>query len=200
MEVREAGSGRNSEPVVAGTIRVRAGDDLSAVVHADASGGPTLSTFSNVIQRLPAGDARLVVRHTAASRPVGVLLDGRMLDGRVRPGNEKARELRSGRHRIAVTRVGTNQPLVPPTDVEFDEGTATVLYLIGSAPDDSLGWIAQTVRDVSGAPSGVPSGDSGLAAPRPLADLLSGLAVPSALLAALGAAFVLRRRRHPASA
>ncbi len=194
VEVREAGADPDSEPALSGVLRVRAGDDVTAVVHADADGNPTLSVFDNPSERLAAGDARLVVRNTAASRPVAVLVNGRSVGQRVGPGQERGRRLQSGRHRVAVARSGDSRPLVPPADIRLDEGTATVLYLIGSAPDDSLGWIAQTVAGMQGAPRGVPSGDSGLAAPRPWRPSPVPLAAASAMLAGI---VVLRRRFLP---
>ena len=53
-----------------------AGGNVTLVAHLDASGKPTITPFVNDVSSVPAGQARLVVRHTAAAPAVDVLAGG----------------------------------------------------------------------------------------------------------------------------
>ena len=77
---------------------------------------------------------------------------------------------------------GTTDPVIGPVDVPVVAGQVTIAYAIGSLEDDTLGAVVQTIQvgeqeaplparcsSSSGqapmpVPSGVPAGDSGLAA------------------------------------
>ncbi len=188
VAVYEAGQGPPAAPALSATLQIEAGTNLSVVVHAGEDGQPRATVFPNDLARLPAGESRVVVRHTAGVGPFDVVLDGAAVAQGVRSGAEAAQQLAAGAHQAAVTASG--QPLLPPADVTADEGAATVLYLIGS--EGSLGWLTQTVSGQATAPGGVPTGTSGLlAAESPRGWLLAG---PVLVLALLGGVVLVRRR------
>ena len=191
VRVYEAGAATTETPVVAGSLDVTAGANISAVVHAAQDGTPRLSAFVNDTSQIPAGSVRLAVRHTAASGPIDVLLDGAPLVTGIANGSESTEQVPAAAHQVAVAAAGAADPLIPPQDAEFPEGTVMSLYLVGSATDNSLSWLAQTIAGSAGAPSAVSTGNSGLAAPRQTA-------VPVALVAASFGVFLVvagRRRR-----
>src|SRR4051812_38377152 len=56
---------------------VPGGADISLVAHLTAAGKPTITPFVNDVGKLDAGQARLVVRHTAAAPGVDVRAGGK---------------------------------------------------------------------------------------------------------------------------
>ena len=77
---------------------------------------------------------------------------------------------------------------IGPADLDLKEGTATIVYAIGSAEGKTLDLVAQTITGLHSAPGGVPSGSGGLAD--------TGLAAwPGTALAAAGLLLLVARRR-----
>jgi sortase (surface protein transpeptidase) len=66
----------------------------------------------------------------------------------------------AGVHAVAVASGGRS--LIPSNDVNFNAGTTNFMYLVGSATDNSLVWLAQTVDGLGVAPFAVRSGEGGL--------------------------------------
>lgn len=52
---------------------------------------------------------------------------------------------------------------IGPADVDLKEGSATIVYTVGSATDRTLRLVIQTIADLNSAPSGVPAATGGLA-------------------------------------
>jgi hypothetical protein len=166
VEVREAKADPSSTPAVAGTLKVTAGGNISAVVHMAQDGKPTMTQFDNDVNRVAAGSARLVVRHTAAAPPVNVVVDGAPLAANLaNPNQSPARELSAAAHQVTVDAAGGGAAVVPADNVTLADGTAQFLYLIGSTADNSVGWLTQTVQGLNSAPAGVSTGTDGLAQP-----------------------------------
>ena len=63
-------------PVLSASADLPAGGNVTLVAHLDASGNPKITPFVNDVSSVPAGQARLVVRHTAAAPAVDVLAGG----------------------------------------------------------------------------------------------------------------------------
>jgi hypothetical protein len=163
VAIRDVGSPPDSEPALQDVITLAGGINVSIVAHLDETGSPALSVFENDLSQIPPGESRLVMRHQAAAPAVDVLSDGETLLTDVTSGDEAETTLAVATHEVAVALAGGGEEVVSPTALEFDEGTARVLYLIGSADDDTLGLMVQTVSGLESAPSGVATGDGGLA-------------------------------------
>jgi len=165
VEVREADAAPDSEPVVEGTLDLPPGANLSAVVHPDAEGNPTISVFDNAVPS-PGGDrARAVVRHVAVAPAINVRVGDRAVARGLAPGEEAAGAVRPGADEVITVDAASDEQLLPPTRVSADPNMVVALYLIGSADDDSLGWLSQRLDTSAGTtPLGVPTGNSGLAA------------------------------------
>jgi hypothetical protein len=142
--------------------------------------------YPDDLSTIPAGQARVVLRHAAAAPPVDVQIDRQVVAAALPSNGEAVEQLAAGSHAVAVASGGRN--LVPSNDVNFTAGSANFLYLVGSANDNSVIWLAQTVGGLGVAPSAVRSGEGGLAAPRafPYAQVavLALLAVVLATIAA----------------
>jgi hypothetical protein len=195
VEVREAGAEASSAAAVAGTLNVPAGSNLSAVVHLSEAGEPTMTVFNNDTRGVPAGSTRLVVRHAAAAGPVSVSLGDSPLTPDLANPKEAGREVPAAPQRISVN--AGAETLLPPQDVPLQEGTAQYLYLIGSQADGTVTWITQTVTGLQTAPSGVPTGNSGLAeepGDAGTSPLLGLVAAAFAVVAVVGAREAVRAR------
>src|SRR5215207_11184446 len=96
VEVRAAGT----DTVVIGPLAelaVPASGNWTVLAHLSADGTPTLTPFENDTSTLPAGQGRLVVRHTAAAPPVDIVLaDGSRPFTNLSNPNEAAADLPAG--------------------------------------------------------------------------------------------------------
>ncbi|MEV4639566.1 DUF4397 domain-containing protein [Actinoplanes sp. NPDC049548] len=143
--------------------KVPGGADISLVAHLGADGKPVLTPFVNDTAKVGAGQARLAVRHTAAAPAVDVRAGGKpVFEDLTNPKEAKA-DLPAGDVTADVVLAGTDTVVLGPTDLSLKEGTATIVYAIGSADDKTLDVVAQTISGLHSAPGGVPGGSGGLA-------------------------------------
>ena len=164
VDIREVGAPADSPPVLSGTVRVRAGANISIVAHLTPAGDPTLTVFHNAFERLPAGRSLLLVRNVAAASPLSVLLGGDRVKEGLREGGEWSLVIASGRYEIAFESPTAGEVMIPATEVRLEEGVAQIVYVVGSAEGGNLDLMLQTVSGLHSAPSGVLSGDGGLGA------------------------------------
>ncbi len=186
-----AGTGN---PVVQATAQVPAGANVTLAAHLTAAGQPAITPFVNDVSKLAAGQARLIVRHTAAAPAVDVRAGGTpVIRGLTNP-KQQVLNLPAATVEADVVLAGTSTVVIGPADVALKEGTATIVYAIGSADEDTLGLVVQTISGLHSSPSGVPAGTGGLAGDGVPAWLVvtSGLGL---LLAAGGVARVAAARR-----
>jgi Domain of unknown function (DUF4397) len=159
VEIRQAGAAATDEPLLAQDVTVPAGFAGSLVAHLNADGNPELSAYADDLSAVPAGQARVVVRHAAAAQPVNVLLNEQSTFPGLAPDTEANSNVAAGQYEVAVTPESGGQPLAAPQRVDFAEGTANFMYLIGSQTDGTLGWAAVQVKNLQTAPAGIQTGD-----------------------------------------
>ncbi len=153
----DAADGSGS-PVLSADADLPEGANVTLVAHLDADGKPTVTPFKNDVAKVAPGQARLVVRHTAAAPAVDVLAGGKpVIQGLTNP-NEEELTVPAGSVSAAVAAAGSTDPVIGPADVDLKEGTATFVQAIGSLQDKSLGLVSFTVSNLHSSPSGVPSG------------------------------------------
>ncbi|MEO7125691.1 MAG: DUF4397 domain-containing protein [Nakamurella sp.] len=152
-------------PVISAPASVKAGDNVTLIAHLTVDGKPTLTSFTNDTSTIPAGQARLVVRHTAAAPAVGVRANGTVAFKDLTNPNESSADLPAGTIKADVVLAGTSTVAIGPADVAPKAGTETIVYAIGSAEQKTLGLVVQTISGLSAAPAGVPAGSGGFAAP-----------------------------------
>jgi uncharacterized protein DUF4397 len=143
---------------------VPGGANVSIVAHLDEAGQPKITPFANDTAQTEAGKARLIVRHTAAAPAVDVRAGGTPVFRNLTNPNEAKADVDAGTVSADVVLAGQSEPVLGPTDLNLGEGTATIVYAIGSAQNNSLAVVAQTIEGLHSAPGGVPSGTGGLAA------------------------------------
>ncbi|WP_025620826.1 DUF4397 domain-containing protein, partial [Salinispora cortesiana] len=143
---------------------VPGGTNISLAAHLDASGQPKITPFVNDTPKVEAGKSRLIVRHTAAAPAVDVRAGGTPVFTELTNPNEAKADVDAGSVSADVVLAGTETVAIGPADLDLGEGTATIIYAIGSAEANSLEVVAQTITGLHSTPAGVPSGDGGQAA------------------------------------
>ena len=164
LAVFPAGEGPDGDPAIeANDVEVPAGANATVVAHLDANGDPMLSLFANDTSPVPAGQARLTVRHVAAAPAVDVRAGEQPVFEGLENPDEDSTEVPAGTVSADVVLAGTSDVAIGPADLDLAEGTNTIVYAWGSAEDDDLALATQTIDGLHSAPKGVPAGSAGLA-------------------------------------
>jgi hypothetical protein len=188
------GTDPTSEPLLkVDDAAVPGGGNLSLVAHLNEAGAPTLTPFVNDTSKVDAGKARLIVRHTAAAPAVDIRTGGEPVFQNLANPKEAKADIAAGTVSADVVLAGTDKVVLGPTDLAPAEGTATIVYAIGSAEGDSLAVTAQVIEGLHSAPAGVPAGTGGQAAAG-LPSWWYGLLAGSVLVLMIGAGAALARR------
>lgn len=153
----------STEPAAsADDVNVPAGANATIVAHLTEDGTPVLTPFVNDTSAVPAGQARVTVRHTAAAPAVDVRANGTpIVEGLTNP-NEAGLVTDAGTISADVTLAGTDTVAIGPADLDLAEGTSTIVYAWGSG-DAGYQLAVQTISGLHSAPAGVPGGSAGLA-------------------------------------
>jgi hypothetical protein len=181
IAIRNVGADPNSTPALEGSITLRAGVNYTAIAHLTAAGDNTLSLFRNALKPVAAGKARLLLRNTAQAEPLDLRLNGKTVFSNINPSKDPARVVAPGRYQVDAVTAADSSPLVTAMPLNVRAGTETDVYVIGSSTDHSLDFMVQNFSDLSGAPSGVPSGSGGLASPPGLPAWALALMIVAAL-------------------
>jgi hypothetical protein len=146
LDVRPAGADPSEAPLLSASADLAGGVNVSIVAHLTESGDPTLTPFINDTSSTGPGQGRIIVRHTAAAPAVDVLAAGDPVFTDLTNPNEAAADLPAGTVPAVVALAGTTDPVIGPADVTISEGTATIVYAVGSAADGSLTVLVQTIE------------------------------------------------------
>ena len=145
VDIREAGADSAAAPIITGSTSLPAGANATLIAHLGADGTPTLGVFVNDTALTPAGEGRLVVRHTAAAPAVDVLAGGDAVITGLENPDEATLTLPAGTVPAAVAAAGTTDPVIGPADVPVVAGQVTIVYAIGSLEGETLGVVVQTI-------------------------------------------------------
>ncbi len=176
----DAADGSGSPLLSANGVAVPAGANATVVAHLTAEGQPALTPFVNDTSEVPAGQGRVVVRHTAAAPAVDVRAGGQVVAPNLTNPNEASLEVPAGTVSADVVLAGTDTVAIGPADLDVAEGATTIVYAWGSQ-EAGFELAVQTISGAHSAPSGVPGGSAGLADD-------GGLPLPVLGLSALGLA------------
>jgi hypothetical protein len=143
---------------------VPAGANITVAAHLSEGGKPTLTPFVNDVSSIPAGKARVIVRHTAAAPTVDVRAGGKPVFTGLSNPHQAAAEVAAGTIKADVVLAGKSKPVIGPASLSLREGTTTIVYAWGSAKDGNLKLAVQTISGMNGGPGGVPGGTGGQAA------------------------------------
>jgi hypothetical protein len=143
-------------------VTVPAGANATVVAHLTAEGTPVLTPFVNDVSTVPAGEARVTVRHTAAAPAVDIRAGGTVVAPGLTNPNEATLTVPAGTISADVALAGTSTVAIGPADLDLAEGTATAVYAWGSS-EAGYQLAVQTFSGLHSSPSGVPGGSAGLA-------------------------------------
>jgi hypothetical protein len=173
-------------------VTVPAGANATVVAHLDGGGKPLITPFVNDTSPVPAGQARVVVRHTAAAPAVDVRAAGTpVIQGLTNP-NEQSLTVPAGTVRADVVLAGTSTVALGPADLTLSEGATTIVYAWGSQ-DAGFKLAVQTISGASSAPAGMPAGTGGQAGDGPPLPLI-GTALAGLVAAVLAGRRLLATR------
>lgn len=149
-------------PVISASATVEAGKNYSLVAHLTAAGKPTLTAYVNDTSTVAAGKARIIVRHDAAAPAVDVRANGAVAFKALTNPKEAQADLAAGSVKADVVLAGTSTVAIGPATLNLKEGTATIVYAVGSASAKTLTLVTQTIDGLHSAPKGVQAGTGGL--------------------------------------
>jgi hypothetical protein len=165
LKVVQAGDGANGDAVIeANNVKVPGGANITVAAHLNQGGDPTLTPFVNNVSTIPAGKARIIVRHIAAAPAVDVRAGGDPVFTNLSNPDQKSAEVNAGTVKADVVLAGTDDVVLGPASLKLGEGATTIVYAWGSAEDDNLKLAVQTIKGMHSAPSGVAGGTGGQAA------------------------------------
>jgi hypothetical protein len=189
----DAADGSGDPLLSADGVSVPAGANATVVAHLTADGQPALTPFVNDVSAVPAGQARVTVRHTAAAPAVDVRAGGSpVISGLTNP-NEQTLTVPAGTVSADVVLAGTDTVAIGPADLALAEGTTNIVYAWGSE-DAGYELAVQTVSGAHSAPSGVPGGTAGLVDDGSLPMPLMALSAAGLVAAGAGALRLARSR------
>jgi hypothetical protein len=167
-------------------VTVPAGANATVVAHLTAEGSPVLTPFVNDVSAVPAGEARVTVRHTAAAPAVDVRAGGTPVAPGLANPDEATLTVPAGTVSADVVLAGTQTVAIGPADLTLAEGTTNIVYAWGS---EEAGYelAVQTISGSHSAPAGVPGGTGGLVDDGSLPAPLLAVSLVGIVAAAVGA-------------
>ena len=134
VQVKLAGT---STVALSGTVSLTAGENASVVANLSATGSPALNVFQNPTTPAPAGDAWVLVRHTAEAPAVDVYAGGtKVVTALTNPNSAGPLAVPAGTVPVSVA-VSPSTPSTPPVlgplPLNLAAGNVYVAYAIGSA-------------------------------------------------------------------
>lgn len=162
VQVKAAGT--DDVAIDVGDLALPASGNVTAIAHLDAAGTPVLTVFANDTAPVAAGQGRLVVRHTAAAPAVDVRAGGEVVFPNLSNPNEAKADLPAGTVSADVVPTGASEPVViGPADLPVTEGSALIVYAVGSLDGGTLQTLTETVDGLGSGPSAVNTGNSPVA-------------------------------------
>ena len=147
VEVFAAGADPSSDSPILGPadVPVPADGHNSIVVHLDAAGDATISTFVNNATQTGPGVGRITVRHAAAAPPVDLVLSNgeRPLLNLANGGSQELGPS-VGTYEIQLAEAGGGLLAGTQTTVESTEGVNLIVYATGSLTD-SIVYVTESV-------------------------------------------------------
>jgi hypothetical protein len=189
----DAPDGSGQPLLKADGVNVPAGANATVVAHLKEDGSPTLTPFVNDTSAVPAGQARVTVRHVAAAPAVDVRAGGTAVVKALTNPNEATLTVPAGTVSADVVLAGTTTVAIGPADLTLAEGTSSIVYAWGSS-EAGYDLAVQTVGGMNSSPSGVPGGSAGLADDSSSLPMVAALSVAGLAVAGAGAVRLARTR------
>ena len=156
-----------------------------------------LTPYVNDVSTIPAGKARVIVRHDAAAPAVDIRAGGEPVFTILKNPKETSAEVDPGTVKADVVLAGTDKVVIGPAPLKLAEGTTTIVYAWGSADEKNLKLAVQTISGMQGSPDSVPGGTGGQAARSGPVPLWVSLLVVATLGVAIAGSKLCRLRAQP---
>ncbi len=143
-------AGTHVTPVIDQTVNVPVGAVVSLIAHANTSGAPVLTAFVDDTSPVAVGSARVSVRHTANVGPVDVLVNGADAITNLANPNAADAVLPAATYSVAVEPVGSNTPVLGPTNLGLAAGKLTAVYAVSNLAGTSADLVVQVTDLASG--------------------------------------------------
>ena len=114
-------------------IELASDKNYTAIAYLMEDGTPTLGLFTNDVNSLAKGKARLTVRHTAAAPAVDLWANGATILSDVPNGASATMKVPTGVYAAWVSLPGDYEPVIGPEVLKLKKGTAYQVYAWGSA-------------------------------------------------------------------
>ncbi len=159
LQVRLAGT--ETVAIDAGDTPLPASGNYTIIAHLDEAGTPTLAVFENDTSSIDAGEGRLIVRHTAQAPAVDVKANGAVAFAGLTNPNSVQADLPVGTISAEVVPAGADEPVViGPVDLPIDDGSALIVYAVGSLDAGSVTALTESITGLGTAPTAVNTGNS----------------------------------------
>ncbi len=140
----------SNSPLIDSTISLQAGMNISAVVALSQTGTPTLLTFTNRFSVVNANTGRILFAQAADAPAVQVIVQNtttmKSYTYTVNPGALLNATLPAGSYTVGINQ-GTTA-LVPPTALTVFSQSASLLYAVGQASNNTVNLEIKSVRNV----------------------------------------------------
>jgi len=137
VDIRPAGAPASSTPILSASEHLTAGENATIVANLSATGTPELTTFANPTTPAPAGDAWVLVRHTAAAPAVDVYAGQTMVvTDLTNPNSAGPLAVPAGTVPVSVAlnpSTPSSSPVLGPLDLPLTAGHVYIAYAIGDA-------------------------------------------------------------------
>lgn len=137
-------------PFIDSNVTLEKRQDISAVITLDPNGKPALVTFVNNLTPVAAGMGRVLLAQAADAPALEVTLQNtstnKVYKYTVNPGALLNVTLPAGSYNASISQGGTT--FVSSAPVELFSRSATLLYTIGEATNNTLNLVSKNIRNV----------------------------------------------------
>lgn len=131
-------------PVAALDIPASGSHDI--VAHRKADGEITITPFENDVSDTTDDEsARLTIRHTAVADAVDLVVDGERPVAGITNGQSRSFDLAAGQLVDAMLAPAGGDAIAGIRTLDLEANTNTVVYVIGSVPDDTIDFVIHVV-------------------------------------------------------
>jgi|SRR5579863_4107598 len=140
----------SESPMIDSSVTLEKHQDLSAVITLDAQGKPALLTFVNNLTPVAAGMSRVLFAQSADAPALQLVLQDtktmKVYKFTVNPGALLNVTLPEGTYTAEINQGTTT--LVTPTLVDLSSQSATLIYALGQASNNTVSLVTRTLKDV----------------------------------------------------
>ncbi len=171
-------------------VTLPAGAVATIAAYLQEGGAPTLGVFVENSSTTAAGQARVTARHLADFGAVDILANDAAVFSGVMNGQGGNADVPAATYNIKITAAGDAATVAFDADVPLAAGTNTIAYAIGPVSGGTFEVATAAITGLAQPPTGVPTGEAGLAS----TSLVLPLSLALLAAVALGGSLIVARR------